>query len=174
MRFIRLLKQGNNFETLWTHFTTRKRTRARFANFIGKHQAVDSFLSSLWRPGRPKGRYRKTEERLAKVDRSKVGAKPTIVYGDGRFGPGGRGEQNVPTVFMKRRVSLQYKLVMVDEYFTSKACFDCHKTLVPAFRIDERGLVSVTLLLFYHYIHTLRTFVCIYVLLSIFQLFLTI
>lgn len=142
MRYINLLQEDNTFETLWAHFTSKKRARARFDNYIGKHQAVDSFLSSLWRPGRPKGRVRK--KRLAQVDRSKVGDKPTIVYGDGTFGPGGRGERNVPTIFIRNRASLQYDLVMVDEYLTTKKCSEpeCHGLLVPAFRTDERGLVS--------------------------------
>lgn len=125
-----------HFETLWVNLTKRHRGRARFDNYIGKHRTVDSFISSLWRPDRPVG--------SAIADRIPiVGPKPIIGYGDGRFGPGGRGERNVPTKFFLRRTRLQYEVVMVDENFTTKKCCDCEGVLVPAFRLEENQRVCL-------------------------------
>ena len=57
---------------------------------------------------------------------AKINQKLTIAYGDGNFGPGGRGEKSVPVKGMRRKLQQRYQVVMIDESYTTKTCFDCH------------------------------------------------
>ena len=62
-----------------------------------------------------------------------------MLYGDGSFASGGRGEQSVPLKYIKKRCTLFFECHDVNEYRTSQICPDCKKCRLLAVDKDVPG-----------------------------------
>jgi hypothetical protein len=77
--------------------------------------------------------YRKKQSVIATtVNSLQDPSKPDIIvlYGDGSFPSGGRGERSVPVKAIKDAVRRQYEVIEVDEFRTSSVCPECGDQLL--------------------------------------------
>lgn len=100
--------------------------RARFDVYINKNKTIDRFLNSLC---------------FAPEDGRRLSV-PVLAYGDGNFPVTGKGEEPVPVKFIWRRARQLYRVVMIDEYRTTRVCHHCKEestSFVRLLQADPRA-----------------------------------
>ena len=102
------------FDQLWDHKCQPKYSRLKFKKYICKLQCLDKFIVSL-----------------ADVDGKKDSKadKPIIIYGDGKFASGGKGERSIPNKYVYDRLCKHYTVILASEFRSSQVCCGCHEQL---------------------------------------------
>ena len=105
LNYCRVLK--DEMVTLWPHFTARRIARLRLDTYIHKRRTVDTFSQSL------------RGERSDPI--------PVLAYGDASVGlaRGQRNERPTPCKWLLETLRKRFKVVMVNEAYTTARCFDC-------------------------------------------------
>jgi hypothetical protein len=118
---------GENFTNLWnTYAVTKKWSLQNFLLYCSKNSVLDKFLEGLKLNVDADG-YKHCYDRNV------------MLYGDGSFPSGGRGEQSVPLKYVKKRCTLFFECHDVNEYRTSQICPDCQKCRLLAVKKDVPG-----------------------------------
>jgi hypothetical protein len=94
------------YKELWEGKTGKKWGRERFRGYRLKHKVVDQFFQTM-----------------------NGDVKPVIAYGAAKFNSTGRGELSVPVSFVRKRCAEHFRVVLVDEYCTTKVCHRCDECL---------------------------------------------
>lgn len=106
---------GENYKNLWnSHAVTKKWSLQNFLLYCSKNSVIDKFLGSLNLDVDSDGYVHRYDRHV-------------MLYGDGSFASGGRGEQSVPLKYIKKRCTLFFECHNVNEYRTSQICPDCKK-----------------------------------------------
>lgn len=118
---------------LWEHYTSRRVAHLRFDTYMHTKKNVDGFIQSL------------------RGDKSVP--SPVLAYGDGSvgLGLGMRNERPTPCKWLLALLRKHFKVVMVNEAYTTCRCFDC-KAAVKLSKVyyrtptgDERSKRGLTL-----------------------------
>lgn len=106
------------FDRLWAHKLQPKYSRLKFKKYICKNQFLDRFINSL-----------------SYIDGQKdySGAKILIVYGDGSFASGGKGERSIPNKYMYDLICKRYETELGSEFRSTRICCCCHKQLMDIY-----------------------------------------
>ena len=102
------------FDQLWAHKCQPKYSRLKFKKYICKLQCLDKFIVSL-----------------SHVDGKKDSKddNPIIIYGDGKFSSGGKGERSIPNKYVYDRLCKHYTVILASEFRSSQVCCGCHEQL---------------------------------------------
>ena len=116
-----LLFLNNNLSKLQEFYLQPKFARAKMDNYIHKNKTVDNFLNKF------------------KIKGEK---EPIIAYGAAKFNHTGKNEVAGPTTYLTKKVSKKFKIRYIDEFKTTKCCYDCESELKPMKigSFDNRGL----------------------------------
>ena len=98
------------YDTLWEEKTKNKRAQQRFRTYRLKQKCLDKFFASM----NPKGSI-----------------KPVIAYGAAKFNPTSTSELSAPTCSLSKKCATFYPTAMVDEFRTTKICYNCDCQLHP-------------------------------------------
>ena len=111
----------DNLNTLQDLYLQPKFARAKMDNYIHKNKTIDKFLNKF----------------IIKGEKD-----PIIAYGAAKFNPTGKGEVAGPTTFLAKKCAKKFKIKFIDEFRTTKCCYDCESELKPMKRgmYDNRGL----------------------------------
>ena len=124
-----LIKFMNNYkyiyDKLWECKTQKKWAREKFRVYGLKKKCLDKFFSSLC----------KRDEKI-----------PIIAYGAAKFKPSSKNQGTSPTTSILKKCNNYYHSEMIDEFNTSRICYDCDNLLNKVIKIvdgqirDVRGL----------------------------------
>jgi hypothetical protein len=95
IKYIRVIKQVQN--NLWKEYLKKKWRQQRFRLYGGKKRTFARFLNTLGSP-----------------------QNTILAYGGAKFAPGGKCELSVPTSRAYKECSYKFKIVVIDEFRTSK------------------------------------------------------
>ena len=96
------------YDRLWQAKTQKKWSRQRFRVYCLKRSCLDTFFNSM-----------------------KGTVKPVIAYGAARFNPNTKNELSAPTTSLSKKCSQFYPTTMIDEFRTTRICYDCDCQLKP-------------------------------------------
>lgn len=108
-------------DALWEEYTKDRWADQRFRLYGGKKRAFANFLNKL-------GPSKET----------------VLAYGSAKFAPGGKGEMSVPTSRAFKECASRFSIKLVDEFRTSKICWENDSVLKLVKKRDSKGsLVAV-------------------------------
>jgi hypothetical protein len=99
------------YEALWKEKTGKRWARARFRIYGLKKKVLDRFFNRMQGPMQAN--------------------KPLILFGAAKFNPNSKNELSAPTTSLSRACSRRFKVLMVDEFNTTKVCSNCDCGLSP-------------------------------------------
>jgi hypothetical protein len=99
------------YHILWPHKTQAKYSRERFRCYTLKRKTLDLFFNNF--------------------SKDKSLPKPYIAYGGAKFSATSRNEISAPTSSMLTRCRNKFPTKIVDEFRTTKVCFDCESVMSP-------------------------------------------
>lgn len=98
------------YNRLWGLKTKRKWGQQRFRTYRLRRRCLDKFFASM------KGKDQPT---------------PVIAYGSAKFNPNSKNELSAPTTSLSKKCGTFYPTIMVDEFRTTKICYNCDCQLHP-------------------------------------------
>lgn len=101
-------------DTAWVFAMRRKVRNMKFRNKVGKERMVHTFFASIKNALRGK-------HGLADKDVDEA----VMVFGDAKFGAGGKGNAPVPVTSVEHMARRHFKVERCSEFRTSKACPKC-------------------------------------------------
>jgi len=106
------------YNKLWEVKTGKKWARAKFRIYGLKRKVLDRFFNKMNGP-----------------------IKPVIFFGAAKFNPNSKNELSSPTTSISKACARHFKVVMVDEFRTSKICANCDCKLSPVQALNIEGKI---------------------------------